>query len=99
VQGRGRADVSRRRGGSDVGSSRERRGAGERTGGAAAPGVAGGLADGEGHADDGGDRVLAALRRAGVPEEEVKRFMEEAWTAGSYDGLLQTILKWVEVVQ
>lgn len=37
-----------------------------------------------------------ALRRAGVPEAEVKEFTTEAMS-GDYDNLLQTIMRWVEV--
>jgi len=41
-------------------------------------------------------RVKQALRRAGVPQEEQDAFMAEA-TAGDYDHLLQTVMRWVEV--
>jgi hypothetical protein len=37
-----------------------------------------------------------ALKRGGVPQEEVEAFTKEA-TAGDYDHLLQTCMKWVEV--
>jgi hypothetical protein len=37
-----------------------------------------------------------ALRKSGVPEEKISEFFSEA-TAGSYDELLQTIMRWVEV--
>jgi hypothetical protein len=40
--------------------------------------------------------VQRALRRAGVPAEEVKRFIEEA-TAGDYNALLRVCCEWVEV--
>lgn len=39
-------------------------------------------------------RVREALRRAGVPREEVSLFTEEA-TSGDYNHLLQTVLRWV----
>lgn len=41
-------------------------------------------------------RVQRALRTARVPQEEVKKFFEEA-TAGDYSHLLATCTKWVEV--
>ena len=41
-------------------------------------------------------RVVAALRQAGVPAEERQEFMREA-TAGDFDALLQTVMRWVEV--
>jgi hypothetical protein len=40
-------------------------------------------------------RVQRALRNAGVPDEEISQFMEEA-TAGDYDHLLQTVMRWVD---
>jgi len=41
-------------------------------------------------------RVRQAMTRAGVPDEEVQRFVREA-TAGDYDQLLATVLAWVNV--
>ncbi|MFA5558163.1 MAG: hypothetical protein WDA59_01700 [Methanofastidiosum sp.] len=41
-------------------------------------------------------KVQKALRRAGVSEEEVKQYYEEA-TAGDYNHLLRTTMDWVEV--
>ena len=47
-------------------------------------------------------RVQQALRRADVPEGEVKVFLDEAtsaWsrgTSGRYDHLLQTCMRWVD---
>jgi hypothetical protein len=41
-------------------------------------------------------QVLRALRRAGVSKAERDAFVQEA-TAGDYDGLLQTVMRWVEV--
>jgi len=38
--------------------------------------------------------LAGALRRGGVPPEEVKVFMAEA-TSGDYDKLLQTVMEWV----
>ncbi len=40
--------------------------------------------------------VSKALRQADVSEEEIKEFMDEA-TAGDYDHLLGTAMKWVDV--
>ena len=40
--------------------------------------------------------VQAALRSAGVPDAEVSEFHAEA-TAGDYDHLLQTAMRWVHV--
>jgi hypothetical protein len=37
-----------------------------------------------------------ALRSAGVPEDEVREFTNEA-TAGDYDHLLRTCMLWVDV--
>lgn len=41
-------------------------------------------------------KITQAMRRAGVPKEEAAAFMSEA-TAGDYDHLLQTAMKYVEV--
>jgi hypothetical protein len=41
-------------------------------------------------------KVRAALKRAGVPKEEVKEFTREA-TDGNYDELLATVMRWVQV--
>lgn len=41
-------------------------------------------------------RVSAALRKASVPQEEIRRFQAEAMSGG-YDKLLRTITKWVDV--
>jgi len=40
--------------------------------------------------------VQRALRQAGIDEEEIKEFFEEA-TSGDYDHLLETCMRWVEV--
>lgn len=40
--------------------------------------------------------VSRALRRGGVPAEEVKEYQAECM-AGDYDHLLQTTMKWVNV--
>ena len=40
--------------------------------------------------------VTAALRAAGAPREEADAFVAEA-TAGDYDHLLATCMRWVEV--
>jgi len=39
-------------------------------------------------------RVMLALRRAGAPKADLDAFEREA-TAGDYDGLLQTCMRWV----
>ena len=41
-------------------------------------------------------KVIQAMKRAGIGEEEWDAFMTEA-TAGDYDHLLQTVMRWVEV--
>lgn len=40
-------------------------------------------------------RVSRALRKAGVPEAEVKAYSKEAMS-GDYDNLLAVTMKWVE---
>lgn len=40
--------------------------------------------------------VSNALRKAKVPEEEIKKYGEES-ISGDYDNLLQTAFKWVTV--
>jgi len=40
--------------------------------------------------------VRKALKRGGVPSEEIDNFTAEA-TDGDYDHLLQTCMRWVEV--
>jgi hypothetical protein len=40
--------------------------------------------------------VRRALRRAGLPTQEIDQFIAEA-TSGSYDDLLATCLRWVDV--
>ena len=39
-------------------------------------------------------RVRKAMRRAQVPNDEIKRFSQEC-RSGDYDHLLQTCMKWV----
>ncbi len=41
-------------------------------------------------------RVRKALRRAGVPQDEVNEFMDEAMS-GDYGHLLKTTMRWVSV--
>jgi hypothetical protein len=41
-------------------------------------------------------RVQAAMRKAGVPDDEIKAFQTEA-TSGDYNNLLRTCMRWVEV--
>lgn len=40
-------------------------------------------------------RVRRQLRRAGASEEELETFQDEA-TAGDYDHLLRTVMRWVD---
>lgn len=40
--------------------------------------------------------VRKSLRRAGVDQEQIDLFVQEA-TSGDYDHLLQTVTKWVSV--
>ena len=40
-------------------------------------------------------RVSKALKRAGYPPEEVKRYRDEA-TSGDYDHLLMVTMEWVD---
>jgi len=40
-------------------------------------------------------RVTKALRKAGVAQNEIDAYREEA-TSGDYDNLLQTTMRWVE---
>lgn len=40
--------------------------------------------------------VQSALRRAGVPAEEIAKYQEESMS-GDYDHLLQTAMRWVDV--
>jgi hypothetical protein len=41
-------------------------------------------------------RVRRAMKRGGVSQEEIEAFTREA-TAGNYDHLLQTCMRWVDV--
>lgn len=41
-------------------------------------------------------KVLGALKKAGVPADELNDFKDEA-TCGDYDHLIITCMKWVEV--
>jgi hypothetical protein len=41
-------------------------------------------------------RVQKQMRRAGVPDREVKAFFDEA-TSDDYDHLLATVMEWVTV--
>jgi hypothetical protein len=54
------------------------------------------LTDEDGNAFAIMGRVTKAMRRAGLGEEAIKQFRTEA-TAGNYDHLLQTCMRWVEV--
>lgn len=51
--------------------------------------------------EDGGPFAIMGavgkgLRRAGVPDEEIKKYSEESMS-GDYDNLLQTAMRWVNV--
>lgn len=41
-------------------------------------------------------RVRKALRRAGVTQEQIEEFTQEA-TSGDYDNVLRTCMRWVNV--
>jgi hypothetical protein len=41
-------------------------------------------------------RVMGALKKAGVPKEEIDAYYKES-TAGDYNHLLQTAMRWVSV--
>ena len=41
--------------------------------------------------------VIRALRAAGLGDDEVAEFRQEATTSGSYDGLLRACMAWVTV--
>jgi hypothetical protein len=41
-------------------------------------------------------RVRIALKKAGIAQEQIDRFMSEA-TNGDYDHLLQVVMAWVDV--
>lgn len=40
-------------------------------------------------------RVQKAMRRAHLPEDEIKTFMKEA-KSGDYNNLLRTVVEWVD---
>lgn len=42
-------------------------------------------------------RVRQALRHHGVPEDEIKQFVDEVTAAKSYDDALAVVLQWVAV--
>ena len=41
-------------------------------------------------------RVVKAMRKANIPENEIKRYTDEA-TSGDYDNLLRTTMEWVHI--
>lgn len=41
-------------------------------------------------------RVIRAMQKTRIPQEEIDKFREEAMS-GNYDHLLQTCMKWVDV--
>ncbi len=42
-------------------------------------------------------KVRRALRKAGISSKEIEKFSAEAM-CGNYDHLLQTCMKWVEII-
>jgi len=54
------------------------------------------LSDEDGNAFGIIGRVALALRRAGVPKDEIDAFRTEAMS-GDYDNVIQTAMKWVNV--
>ena len=60
------------------------------------PGVSVQLSGQDGNALAIMGRVSAALRQAGVSDEEITLFLEES-TSGDYDHLMQTAMRWVDV--
>jgi hypothetical protein len=53
------------------------------------------LSDQDGNAFAILGRTASALRRAGIPQEEIDEYFAEA-TGGDYDHLLQTTMRWVD---
>lgn len=41
-------------------------------------------------------RVRGALKAAGVPEETISEFTQEATSQKSYDDFLSTVMRWVD---
>ncbi len=41
-------------------------------------------------------RVRSAMKKAGIAQEQIDKFMSEA-TSGDYDHLLQVVMAWVDV--
>jgi hypothetical protein len=39
-------------------------------------------------------RVANAMRKSGVPQEEINQYLDESMS-GDYDNLLRTAIKWV----
>lgn len=68
----------------------------EAAGGPKYPGIEVQLSGEDGNAFAILGHVRRELRRGGVPAVEVAEFTKEA-TAGDYDHLLQTCMRWVEV--
>jgi hypothetical protein len=66
------------------------------SGGPKYPGVVVSMVGEDGNAFAILGRVQKALRDAGVEPEEVRAFVDEA-TAGDYDQLLATVMRWVTV--
>lgn len=60
------------------------------------PNIIVGLLDKDGNAFAILGAVKKALKAADVPQSEIDLFLEEA-SAGDYDHLLQTVMKWVTI--
>lgn len=54
------------------------------------------LVGGDGNAYYMLGKVIRALKKAGIDEEEISTFKKEA-TSGDYDHLLATVMRWVNV--
>lgn len=54
------------------------------------------LSGGDGNAFFITGRTQMAMRRAGVSDEEIGKYADEA-TSGDYDNVIQTTMRWVDV--
>ena len=61
------------------------------------PGVTVQLSGGDGNAYAIMNTVIVALSRAGVSKTEIERYKEES-KSGDYDNLVQTAMRWVNVI-
>jgi hypothetical protein len=41
--------------------------------------------------------VRQAMRKAGIPQQEIGEFTSQVTTSGSYDRALATVMEWVDV--